>query len=108
MPHDPPDALLTTLLTADPDHLRQLLATVASEPPRIIVFAAEDRDGPAAALALGAADALAAPVHLPELCARITARIRDRQAPARTPHETRVRESLRDLVDGAQPGAPPE
>ena len=72
----PPDAVLTTLPAADFDHLGELLADAAVEPPRIVVFAAEDHDGPAAALALGAADALAAPVHLPELCARISARIR--------------------------------
>jgi two-component system, cell cycle response regulator len=101
-PDAPPDALLTTLRDADPEALRQLLAGAASEPPRVLVFAAEDREAPAAALALGAADALAAPVHLPELCARIAARIRDRQAPSRTPYEARIRNSLRDLVDEAK------
>jgi two-component system cell cycle response regulator len=101
-PDVPPDALLTTLRDADPEVLRPLLAGAASEPPRVLVFAAEDREGPAAALALGAADALAAPVHLPELCARIAARIRDRQAPSRTPYEARIRNSLRDLVDEAK------
>ncbi|HUR96027.1 MAG TPA: GAF domain-containing protein [Gemmatimonadales bacterium] len=102
-PHDPPpDALLTTLDSAEPDRLGRLLADASVEPPRIIVFAAEDRDAPGAALALGAADALAAPIHLPDLCARIAARVRDRQAPVRTPYETRVRDSLRDLVEEAR------
>jgi two-component system cell cycle response regulator len=102
-PHEPPpDALLTTLQAADPERLERLLADAAVEPPRIVVFAAEDRDAPAAALALGAADALAAPVHLPDLCARIAARIRDRQAPVRTPYEARVRDTLRDLVEEAR------
>jgi two-component system cell cycle response regulator len=102
-PHEPPpDALLTTLQAADPERLERLLADAAVEPPRIVVFVAEDRDAPAAALALGAADALAAPVHLPDLCARIAARIRDRQAPVRTPYEARVRDSLRDLVEEAR------
>jgi two-component system cell cycle response regulator len=102
-PHEPPpDAVLTTLKAADPERLEHLLADAAVEPPRIVVFAAEDRDAPAAALALGAADALAAPVHLPDLCARIAARIRDRQAPVRTPYEARVRDSLRDLVEEAR------
>jgi GGDEF domain-containing protein len=102
-PHEPPpDALLTTLQAAEPERLEHLLADAAVEPPRIVVFAAEDREAPAAALALGAADALAAPVHLPDLCARIAARIRDRQAPVRTPYEARVRDSLRDLVEEAR------
>ncbi|MEP7175268.1 MAG: GAF domain-containing protein [Gemmatimonadales bacterium] len=102
-PHEPPpDAILTTLRAADPDRLPHVLADAAVEPPRIVVFAAEDRDAPGLALALGAADALAAPVHLPDLCARIAARILDRQAPVRTPYETRVRDSLRDLVEEAR------
>ncbi len=102
-PHEPqPDAVLTTLSTADPAQLAQQLANVAAEPPRVILFATEDRDAPAAALALGAADALAAPVHFPELAARLLARVRERQAPFRTPYEARVRDSLRDLVDEAR------
>jgi GGDEF domain-containing protein len=98
----PPDALLTTLAAADRDAMRRLLADAATEPPRIVLFAAEDRDAPVTAIELGAADALASPVHLPDLCARIAARIRDRQAPVRTPYETRVRHSLRDLVEEAR------
>jgi len=97
----PPDALLTTLLSAESGGLEELLAGAASEPPRIIVFAAEDREGPTAALTLGGADALAAPVHLPELCERLAVRIRDRQAPSRTPYEARIRDSLRGLLDEA-------
>ena len=108
-PHEaPPDALVTTLSTADPERLARVLARVATEPPRVLVFAAEDRDAPAAALALGAADALAAPVHLPDLCARLMARIRERQSPTGTPHEARVRESLRDFVQQARAGLQPQ
>ena len=108
-PHGtPPDALLTTLQAADPERLAEVLAHAETEPPRVLVFAAEDRDAPAAALALGAADALAAPVHLPDLCARLTARIRERQSPTGTPHEARVRESLRDFVQQARAGLQPD
>jgi GGDEF domain-containing protein len=108
-PHEaPPDALLTTLPTADPERLARVLARVATEPPRVLVFAAEDRDAPAAALAFGAADALAAPVHLPDLCARLMTRIRERQSPTGTPHEARVRESLRDFVRQARAGLQPQ
>jgi two-component system, cell cycle response regulator len=108
-PNEPPtDAILTTLPAADPERLSQILADAAAEPPRLIVFASEDRDGPAAALALGAADALASPVHLPDLCARIAARIRERQAPFRTPYETRIRDSLRDLIEEARSPLQPD
>jgi diguanylate cyclase (GGDEF)-like protein len=79
-----------------------LLETGGVEPPRIVIFAAQDADAPAAALGLGADDALAAPVHFSELCARLVARIRDRQAPRRTPYETEVREALRDMVAEAR------
>jgi GGDEF domain-containing protein len=104
----PPDALLTTLAAADPEQLRRVLADAALEPPRIMLFATEDREAPVTALELGAADALAAPVYLPDLCARIAARIRDRQAPVRTPYEARVRNSLRDLVEEARTLLQPE
>jgi GGDEF domain-containing protein len=104
----PPDAILTTLADAHFDRLSEVLADASAEPPRVIVFAAEDRDGPAAALALGAADALAAPVHLPDLCARLLARIRERQAPARTPTEARIRDSLRELMEQARLPLQPE
>jgi GGDEF domain-containing protein len=104
----PPDAILTTLPDPDFDRLAEVLTDAAAEPPRVIVFAAEDRDGPAAALALGAADALAAPVHLPDLCARLLARIRERQAPSRTPVESRIRDSLRELMEQARSPLQPE
>ncbi len=98
----PPDAVLTTLAATDAERLAALLTNAAIEPPRVIVFAEGNPDGPATALALGAADALSAPVHLPELCARLAARIRDRQAPCRTPYESEVRSRLRDLLEEAR------
>jgi len=108
-PDEPPaDVILTTLPTADPERLSHILAAAAAEPPHVIVFATEDRDAPAAALALGAADALASPIHLPDLCARLAARIRERQAPFRTPYETQVRDSLRDLVAEARSPLQPD
>jgi GGDEF domain-containing protein/DNA-binding response OmpR family regulator len=104
----PPDAILTTLPFADPERLRHILADASAEPPRVIVFAVDDRDAPAAALALGAADALASPVHLPDLCARLLARIRERQSPFRTPHEARIRDSLRELIGEARSPLQPD
>lgn len=104
----PPDAVLITLPDSHDDRLPRLLEAAGAEPPRLVVFSAPDPDGPAAALTLGADDALGTPVHLPELCARIHARIRDRQAPRRTPYENEIRETLRDLVAEARTMLQPE
>lgn len=98
----PPDAILITLPDAQDSRLRGLLESESVGPPRIVLFATHDPDAPVTALALGADDALIAPVHLPELCARLQARIRDRQAPRRTPYETEIRETLQDLVAEAR------
>lgn len=77
------DAVLITLADMDEGPLVNLLPTPASgfeaAPPRIVLLSAANPEGTAAALALGAADALVAPVHLPELCARLHARIRERR-----------------------------
>ena len=94
-----PDAILLTLAAAGEPELRAALGEGgAATPPLVVLIGDSDPDGPAAALALGADDALAAPVHLPELCARLHARIRDRQAPRGTAREGAVRRSLETLV----------
>jgi diguanylate cyclase (GGDEF)-like protein len=91
------DAILITLSDTEEGALSGLLRTTKEAPemvpPRIVIFAATHRDAPATALSLGAADALAAPVHLPELCARLHARIRDRLYAGRAPHEEQLREA---------------
>lgn len=82
-PNPAADAVLITLRNIDKIPLGDLLSgpNAGSEPvpPRVVLLATDDRDGLAEVLALGAADALAAPVHLPELCARLHARVRERQ-----------------------------
>ncbi len=60
------------LLTPSPEPLETL-------PPRIVIIAAPDPEAPATAIGLGAQDALSAPIHLPELCARLHAHIRGRR-----------------------------
>lgn len=80
------DAVLITLADIDKRPLTELLPPPSPESgaaalPRLVILSAANRDGPAAALALGAADALVAPVHLPELCARLYARIREHKYP---------------------------
>jgi diguanylate cyclase (GGDEF)-like protein len=77
------DAILITLDRVDGTPLADLPRTTnavpSPAPPWIVLLSAPDPDGPAAALQQGAADALASPVHFPELCARLHARIRERQ-----------------------------
>jgi diguanylate cyclase (GGDEF)-like protein len=90
------DAILVTLSALSEPAAAELIGGAGQNgalPPRVVVLSASDPDGPAAALAMGAADALAAPVHLPELCARLSFRIRERRAEA-PPVEPR---------DGAEP-----
>ena len=77
------------------------------EPPRLVLFSTENADALVTALALGADDALVAPVHFPELCARL-ARPHSRPPGSHGahPYETEVRETLRDLVAEARHDAP--
>jgi diguanylate cyclase (GGDEF)-like protein len=78
------DAVLLTLNDITESSLGHLLAPrsepVAALPPHIVLIAAPDRDAPAAAIHLGAQDAMSAPIHLPELCARLHAHIRGRRS----------------------------
>jgi diguanylate cyclase (GGDEF)-like protein len=77
------DAILITLSGIAEGVRSRLLGESAKGrelPPRIVLLFSTDPDGPAAALALGAVDALAAPIHLPELCARLLLRIREHRA----------------------------
>ncbi len=104
----PPDAVLLAVADAEDEALRSRLPPAGEAPPVMVVFASPNIDAPAAALTAGADDALAAPIHLPELCARIQVRIRDRQAPRRTPHEREVREALQSLVTEARAVLRPE
>jgi CheY-like chemotaxis protein len=93
------DAVLVTLADFTAEGLRAAMGEGgASSPPAVVLIAAPDREAPGSALSLGADDALAAPIHLPELCARLHARIRDRQHPRGTRREGAVRRSLEGLV----------
>jgi diguanylate cyclase (GGDEF)-like protein len=104
-----PDAILVTLTSASAERLRAALGDPgAPSPPVVVLIAEADSDAPAVALTLGADDALAAPVHLPELCARLHARIRDRQYPRGTTREGAVRRSLETLVSEGRTGLRPD
>jgi diguanylate cyclase (GGDEF)-like protein len=103
------DAVLLTLNDISEPSLGHLLAAGAqaagATPPRIVIIAAPDRDAPAAAIDLGAQDALSAPVHLPELCARLHAQIRGRrQARMGVSEETIDRAGL----NGTDPAESPD
>src|SRR5688572_17300842 len=96
------DAILITLKNTSENTLSHLLAasgTGPQIPPRIVVIAEPDQDAPAAALCLGAEDAVAAPIHLPELCARVHARIREKGHAVRGTQRAQLR-------DGAAAVAP--
>jgi diguanylate cyclase (GGDEF)-like protein len=77
------DAVLITLAQLNgeplPDPLPADHSSPFPTPPRIVLLSTADPDGPVAALTQGASDALSAPIHLPELCARLHARIQERQ-----------------------------
>jgi len=104
-----PDAILVTLTSASAERLRAALGDPgAAGPPVVVLIAEADSDAPVVALTLGADDALAAPVHLPELCARLHARIRDRQYPRGTAREGAVRRSLETLVSEGRTGLRPD
>jgi diguanylate cyclase (GGDEF)-like protein len=94
-----PDVVLVTLAgSGDLEPRAAVWAARTDSPPVVVLIAAPDPEATAAALALGAADALAAPIYLPELCARLHARIRDRQCPRGTVREGAVRRALEGLV----------
>jgi GGDEF domain-containing protein len=100
--------VLITSFASNRAELATLLAPCDETPPRIVLLSAADPDLPGVALALGADDAMAVPIHFGELCARIHARIRDRQSPSRTPYEREVRETLKGLVAEASAALHPE
>jgi diguanylate cyclase (GGDEF)-like protein len=74
-----PDLVLLAVRDEGPG-LEQALATFRTDPwaevPVIVLLGSSERTGVARALSLGAADALAVPINLPELCARLESRLR--------------------------------
>jgi len=106
-PAGPPDVALIAAEEADAGLatlLQALHAAWGGRVPLVVVLASPDREGPTRALGMGADDAMASPVHLPELCARLEARARPRARPARGCPETngRLQEMMLDLLEAAQ------
>ncbi|MGH7562017.1 MAG: GGDEF domain-containing protein [Gemmatimonadales bacterium] len=80
-PSATPDLALVAVHDAGPALERALAGFQGdgwSEVPVVVLLGSAERDGIARALALGAADAMAAPIDLGELCARLEARLRAR------------------------------
>jgi two-component system cell cycle response regulator len=104
------DAILITLADIDDQPLRELLPTPAATndavPPRVVLLSSAKPDAAAAALALGAADALVAPIHLPELCARLYARIGEHRQPGWVALESEVSPADPTTENGRQPEDP--
>ena len=75
----PPDLILMTSPWAD-RRLEEALRALSGEAwhaiPRVVLLGHEDPDGVYKALTMGADDAVAFPVHLPELIARLSVRLR--------------------------------
>lgn len=105
-----PDVVLFCLAAAD-DQLKAALASL--DPaywrgvPVVVTLAAQEPDGVVRALALGASDALAAPIHLPELSARVMLRVRSRvEAINHSQHtatSTRLFEAFQDICIALRP-----
>jgi two-component system cell cycle response regulator len=86
LPEDPPAGTLPDLVLvveskaaeALGHELERLQVGAWRDVPSFALLADDDAEGVREALRLGAADALAAPIHLGELCARVEARLRGR------------------------------
>jgi diguanylate cyclase (GGDEF)-like protein len=91
------DAALGTLLEA-------LNAAWGGQVPLVVLLASLDREGPARALALGADDALASPVHLPEVATRVEVRSRRRPRPADRNGQGRTQEIMLELLEQSRAG----
>lgn len=103
-PDGKPDVAVVTASEADAALgmlVQALQAAWGGQVPLIAVLGSPDREGPTRALTLGADDALAAPVHLPELCARVETRGR-RRAGDRGTGNGRLHELLLDLLEHAR------
>ena len=78
----PPDLVLLTAARAD-ERLEQALQAISGDVwhtiPRVVLLGERQQEGPYQALMMGADDAMVAPIHLPELVARLAARLK--QAP---------------------------
>lgn len=105
VPDDPPpgtlpDLILLTAPDAGPPlaaELQRLGAGIWGEVPVFALLAGENPEGALSALRLGAAEAMSAPVHLGEVCARVDARLRGRASLETHRRERRVNGLMFDI-----------
>lgn len=105
-----PDVILTCLAVAEEELKAALSAldpTYWRGVPVVVTLASDQPEGVVRALALGAADALAAPVYLPELCTRLMLRVRTRVEAASVMQHTeasnRLFEAFQDICIALRP-----
>jgi len=96
-----PDVLLVSAARSD-ERLQAFIERLNAPPwrsfPRVVILADPDPDGPYRALQYGADDALASPVHLAELNARLHARLRGRRLAEESELDVRNRELMFDIL----------
>lgn len=105
LPEDPPagtlpDIVLLTIPDAAeslPAEMEQLRVGAWAEVPVFALLAGEEPDGIVTALRHGASEAMAAPVNLGELCARVEARLRGRASLDAHRRERRVNSLMFDI-----------
>lgn len=96
---DADDGLKSALASLDPDYWRGVSA--------VVTFTSGQPEDVVRALALGASDAMTAPIHLPELCARLMLRVRTRVESASSTQHTestnRLFEAFQDICSALRP-----
>lgn len=105
----PPD--LAIVAAQDAGELDRLLGSFRGNSwervPVVVLLATSNRDDVARALALGAADALSAPVHLGELCARLETRLKAgadlRRAAAAGALKSDLLDAIEELAQARRP-----
>ena len=106
-----PDLILITAQAPD-DALKEELGRLSTRQwrgvPTLVLLGSEDREGPTKVLAYGAVDAIASPIHLPEVCARIQARVQGRGDVEGIKKETESSELLFDIFQEASTALRPD
>ncbi|MGE0353167.1 MAG: GGDEF domain-containing protein [Gemmatimonadales bacterium] len=106
-----PDILVITVAQAD-DALRDELARLDPKywrgVPTVVLLASEEKEGPTRAFSFGASDVMSGPVHLPEVCARLQARVHGRTDLHGIRKQTEAHEQLFDIFQEASSALRPD
>lgn len=107
----PPDLALIAVPDAGPELEAQLAITrqdAWGHVPAIVLLGNSERDAVVRALAMGAADALAAPIHVGEVCARLESRLRVTAELRRSASAASLRSDLLNAVEEIASAVRPE